>query len=102
MDDSPLPLSATFPPPPPHYALFTPANLALLASLQPPPSSSPSAASKGKQRATAQTDDDEHLVRQLEPPRVDWIEQDGGFEVFGDFYPVRSCAVSLFSTRRAS
>lgn len=63
MDDSPLPLSATFPPPPPHHALFTNDNLA--------------------------HSDDPAMIRQLQPPRVDWIQQDGGYDLFGDFYPVR-------------
>lgn len=25
----------------------------------------------------------------LEPPRIDWIVEDGGYEAFGDFWPVR-------------
>lgn len=24
----------------------------------------------------------------LEPPRIDWIQEDGGYEVFGDHWPV--------------
>lgn len=27
-------------------------------------------------------------LTRLEPPRIDWIAEDGGYEVFGDFWPV--------------
>jgi len=92
MDDAPaFSLSATFPPPPVHHALFTPANLALLKRLQ-------QEAADGEARASAATEEDERLVSQLEPPRLNWIEQAGGFQVFGDFYPVRSPPVcSLYA-----
>lgn len=90
-----LAFTSTFPPPPPHHAQFTAANLALLALVR-AAHPSPSRPDKGKQReALVSAGEDEaalpewDLVAELEEPRVDWIEEDGGYECFGDFYPVR-------------
>lgn len=40
------------------------------------------------------------LTRTLERPRADWIEQEGGYETFGDFWPVCVVVVLLPPRRR--
>lgn len=108
-------VSSTFPPPPPHHANFTARNLALLALLRervrPTGEGTDSVAlSKGKQREIlADQDDlpDWDLVAELTPPRVDWIEESGGYESFGEYFfvspqlPVGSWAPSHLPTSQA-
>jgi mediator of RNA polymerase II transcription subunit 7 len=99
MDDEALENSSTFPPPPPHHLNFTSHNLRLLSLLQQhdaasTSSPSPAAAAdyKGKQREVLSEEEDVpdwDLNQELLPPRVDWIVEDGGYEAFGDYFPVR-------------
>jgi len=94
-------LGSAFPLPPPHHAKFTAHNLRLLGLLTSaeasssssfPSSSSPSSA-KGKQREILKDEEDVpdwDLEIELKEPRVDWIEEDGQYEVFGATYFVSS------------
>jgi mediator of RNA polymerase II transcription subunit 7 len=99
MDDEALENASTFPPPPPHHIKFTSHNLRLLSLLQQhdatstsSPQLTSSADYKGKQREVLLEEEDVpdwDLRQELLPPRVDWIVEDGGYEAFGDYFPVR-------------
>lgn len=92
-------IGSTFPPPPPHHLKFTSHNLRLLALLQAASTSpaSPSTDRKGKQREILADESDVpewDLETELVPPRVDWVEEDGGYECYGAFYPVSPSSTS--------
>lgn len=99
MDEETLEVASTFPHPPPRHLNFTPHNLRLLSLLQQhdaasrSPAPDPSSADyKGKQREVLSEEQDVpewDLRQELLPPRVDWIIEDGGYEAFGDYFPVR-------------
>ena len=86
MDDEETELRNPFPSPPSHYANYTPHNLRLLNLLR----------ERVKDRNVDITSADQHdilsdqsdvppwLLTQLEKPRVDWILEDGHYNVFGD------------------
>lgn len=85
-----------FPPPPPRHRLFTDRNLALAKSLPPPsPSStfSPSQqhqdliAAGATEEEAAALDEVDVRATLLEPPRLDWVEEKGGWTAFGEEEP---------------
>jgi mediator of RNA polymerase II transcription subunit 7 len=102
MDEEETELQNPFPAPPSHYTNYTAENLALLAVLRERTKPEPSAesldasleplASTSVQKQTElladQKDVPSFALTDLEPPRVDWILEDGYFDVFGDRWPV--------------
>jgi len=101
-DTEDVALGSAFPLPPPHHAKFTAHNLRLLGLLTSAgassssssfPSPSPSSDPKGKQREILKDEEDVpewDLEVELKEPRVDWIEENGQYEVFGSTYFVSS------------
>jgi mediator of RNA polymerase II transcription subunit 7 len=102
MDEEETELQNPFPAPPSHYANYTSENLALLALLRErtKPDSVPEGTNTSleapppvdMQRQTEVLADQKDVptfpLTDLEPPRVDWILEDGYFDVFGDRWPV--------------
>lgn len=85
-DDDNTHISSTFPPPPAHHKNFTAQNLDRLALIQ---------RDKGKHREVPEREGqgvdapEWDLIPELTPPRVDWIIDSGGYESFGEYFPVR-------------
>jgi mediator of RNA polymerase II transcription subunit 7 len=84
-----------FPPPPEYFKHFTDENLAqyeVLSSAEAGPSrSSPPDINGNPGRAKLSGDDQEELERfwsMLQPPRVDWIKEEGRWVTFGEIYTV--------------
>ncbi|WFD25093.1 hypothetical protein MNAN1_000056 [Malassezia nana] len=110
-DAAPAALAHTsvFPPPPSVYRHFTKENLAWLALLQEVQASRPStdiphdaAARLAAQNAIlAEAAGPEleppsiDLVMELTPPNIEWIEEDGGFQLFGQRWPIPETTPSL-------
>jgi mediator of RNA polymerase II transcription subunit 7 len=102
MDEEETELQNPFPAPPSHYANYTSENLALLALLRErtKPDSVPVGIDASLevlplvdlQRQAEVLADQQDVpafpLTDLEPPRVDWILEDGYFDVFGDRWPV--------------
>lgn len=104
--------TAVFPPPPAIYKQFTERNLAWLDVLMQHKGDADWAALDPDARIDAQRmvleravqDTDPELAlqipgidleRTLQPPRVDWIEEDGGYQLFGQRWPIPDVAPSL-------
>lgn len=109
-----------FPSPPSHYQNYGAQNLALLKLLKSRTSSQPEASASHTNEDSADADenayaplnvtleqqrellkDQEHVpewsLSQLEKPRVDWILEDGHYNVFGDTWFVRIGAFLFLS-----
>lgn len=82
-----------FPSPPSHYNNYTTHNLTLLALLKERAEESGADVAQVNQYdvLSDQTEIPDWPLQSLEKPRVDWIEEEGGFMVFGDYWPVRTC-----------
>lgn len=88
-------VNTLFPPPPPFYQHFTTDNLTRYASL-----AGPSGTSKNRALPLVTHDQSEHVRSQeeeeeyqtlrdrLEPPRADWVVEDGRWKCFGEVYTV--------------
>ena len=89
-DEQEAELRNPFPSPPSHYVNFTTHNLKLLSLLK----------ERVERQDTSETTQDEILLDQsdvpdwpltsLEKPRVDWIKEDGYYNIFGDTWFVRA------------
>lgn len=108
LDDDETELRNPFPSPPSHYTNYTAHNLTLLSLLRERvPAEEPSATDATepststwllppidvRQQYTTladQNDVPDWPLTQLEPPRVDWILEEGQYTVFGDTWFVRS------------
>lgn len=80
-----------FPSPPTQYNRYTQRNLELLALLRERTATSLHDAVQDGQHAilSDQADVPEWDLTELEPPRADWIVEEGGYDTFGDRWPVR-------------
>lgn len=89
-DDEEAELRNPFPSPPSHYTNYTAHNLNLL-SLYKERTADTDASELDQQKILSdQTDVPEWPLVQLEKPRVDWILEDGYYNVFGDTWFVRT------------
>ncbi|EJT98336.1 hypothetical protein DACRYDRAFT_118635 [Dacryopinax primogenitus] len=77
--DEPLEVGATFPAPPNLYKRYTVPNLSLLKKLH----------VHGPSALEDEPDVPEWLS-ELDPPRVDWVVEEGGYHSFGEFWPIPS------------
>lgn len=89
-------VNTLFPPPPAFYQQFTTANLTRYASLAGPsgtsknralPTSTPEHVANGE-RSSEEEEEYQTLRSTLEPPRADWVEEDGRWKCFGEVYTV--------------
>ena len=104
--------TSVFPPPPSMYKMFTKQNVAWLAVLRKFKGEADwthmdADARREAQRAVLQQavegvdtladhiPMDVDLERELLPPRIDWIEEDGGYQLFGQRWPIPDMAPSL-------
>lgn len=102
--------TSVFPPPPSVYRHFTERNLAWLALLQEAKATrAPSDDADATARLRTQTEilakavgegselvpPDLDLEMELTPPNVAWIEEDGGFQLFGQRWPIPDISPSL-------
>ncbi|KZT56721.1 hypothetical protein CALCODRAFT_497039 [Calocera cornea HHB12733] len=78
--DEPLEVGATFPAPPRFYNRYTTRNLELLEKLK----------VDGSDALVGEQDLPEWDLAELDPPRADWIVEEGGYSSFGDFFPIPS------------
>ncbi|KDQ15986.1 hypothetical protein BOTBODRAFT_31437 [Botryobasidium botryosum FD-172 SS1] len=87
-----------FPPPPIQYNRYTQQNLDLLALLRERSSTTVHEDLRKSQHAVLsdQADVPEWNLTELERPRADWIIEEGGYNTFGDRWPVRF--LKLWST----
>lgn len=92
-----VPITNTlFPPPPAYYKAFTPEALQRYAELNPAAGSSRAGSSSPTKSPTkapaditpAEPGELEKLERELEPPRADWVREDGRWMLFGQMYTV--------------
>ena len=86
-----------FPPPPAHYKAFTSANIARHAALAGPSGTSKNRGDASDSAPEAQTGPGEEEAKEfkllsagLQPPRVDWVLEEGRWKCFGETYTV-SC-----------
>ncbi|KAL1749016.1 MED7 protein-domain-containing protein [Schizophyllum fasciatum] len=106
-------LQSPFPAPPAHYARYTTHNLRLLALMREraqaddadevarpaegalvPPIEDPTQAAVAQFKLLQdQTDLPDFPLYQLEKPRVDWIEEDNTFTVFGETWPIKNTKI---------
>lgn len=84
-----------FPPPPAYYKAFTSANLARHSALAGPSGTSKSRGAGDAESAetvVARTEEEAseyaRLTAALEPPRSDWVEEEGRWKAFGDVLSV--------------
>lgn len=104
--------TSVFPPPPSMYKVFTTQNMAWLAVLRKYKGEADWTRLDADARLEAQrtvlqraVEGDDALTyhipmnvdleRELLPPRVDWIEEDGGYQLFGQRWPIPDIAPSL-------
>lgn len=88
-DEQEAELRNPFPSPPSHYVNYTTHNLKLLSLFR--ERSEGQNASEVTQNVilSDQTDVPEWPLTSLEKPRVDWIREEGSYNVFGDMWFVR-------------
>ncbi len=87
-----------FPSPPSHYRLYTQHNLNLLDLLRTRTSTNdhdPISPEKQQQTLSDQDQVPPWDLTTLEKPRADWIIEQGGYETFGDFWPVRAARSNI-------
>lgn len=91
MEEEETELRNPFPSPPSHYANYTTHNLRLLRLLRDRLKDQDVDISTVNQHDTLsdQTDIPPWPLTQLEKPRVDWILEEGHYDVFGDTWFVR-------------
>jgi len=95
-----------FPPPPAYYKAFSSANLSRYSALAGPSGTSKSRgagdAEDASQDTAGRTEQEEQeyagLRAALDPPRSDWVEEEGRWKAFGDVLSV-SRRTGLYSTR---
>jgi mediator of RNA polymerase II transcription subunit 7 len=90
MDEEEAELRNPFPSPPSHYANYTSHNLKLLALLNERTSDTDLSTHNEHDILSDQTDLPPWPLAQLEKPRVDWIIEDGYYNVYGDTWFVRA------------
>ncbi|KAF7981171.1 hypothetical protein HWV62_34949 [Athelia sp. TMB] len=95
MEDEEAELRNPFPSPPSHYVNYTSQNLALLALLKERTADADSSAVNEHKILADQSDLPPWSLLQLEKPRVDWIVEDGHYNVFGDTWFIKETIPSL-------
>ena len=78
-----------FPSPPSHYTNYTSHNLRLLSLLRERAEGQSPSELTQNEILSDQTDVPEWPLDSLEKPRVDWIREEGSYDVFGDTWFVR-------------
>lgn len=89
-DEQETELRNPFPSPPSHYMNYTNHNLKLLALLRERVPEIENSDINQRDVLSDQNDVPEWPLTQLEKPRVDWILEDGHYNVFGDTWFVRT------------
>ena len=84
MDEQEAELRNPFPSPPSHYTNYTSHNLKLLSLLKERAEGQDAARSTQNDILSDQTDVPDWPLISLEKPRVDWICEEGHYNVFGD------------------
>lgn len=118
--DEPTEIQSTFPAPPAHYLRYTDANLQLLTQLKTKlgPEAAPyHPASEDSPYPDVQAIRQQHALLadahdvpdwdllELQPPRADWIVEEGGYSTFGDQWQASSTlltASSIYNNFRCS
>lgn len=96
MDDDEAELRNPFPSPPSQYLKYTSHNLRLLSLLKARAADGSNAGDEQHVVLADQKDVPDWPLTQLEKPRVDWMLEDGSYNVFGDTWFVRSGDCSSF------
>ncbi|EJD42588.1 hypothetical protein AURDEDRAFT_89480 [Auricularia subglabra TFB-10046 SS5] len=96
-DDLEAELRNPFPSPPSHYRNYTSQNLRLLSLFKSRTDGQDEAETSQSQREVLADEPNvpEWDLRTLEPPRVDWVVEDGHYSVFGDTWPIQETIPSL-------
>ncbi|KIM88574.1 hypothetical protein PILCRDRAFT_813529 [Piloderma croceum F 1598] len=94
-DDEEAELRNPFPSPPSHYTNYTSHNLNLLALLKERTSDTDLSSVNQHQILSDHPDVPSWPLTQLEKPRVDWIIEDGYYNVFGDQWFIKETIPSL-------
>ncbi|KAF8307230.1 hypothetical protein DL93DRAFT_2088156 [Clavulina sp. PMI_390] len=81
--------------PPVHYRRYTKRNLVLLDLLRTRDKRADVPLDEQRTILADQPDEVDWDLTSLEPPRVDWIVEDGGYEAFGVFWPLPNRHLSL-------
>lgn len=90
MDEEEAELRNPFPSPPSHYTNYTSHNIQLLTLLKERAANEDLSAINEHAVLSDQTDIPSWSLAQLEKPRVDWIIEEGHYNVFGDTWFVRT------------
>jgi len=94
-DDQEAELRNPFPSPPSHYTNYTAHNLELLSLLRERRGDQNTSELKQNEILSDQTDVPEWPLTSLEKPRVDWIREEGNYNVFGDQWFLKATIPSL-------
>ncbi|THH18567.1 hypothetical protein EW146_g2443 [Bondarzewia mesenterica] len=94
-DEQEAELRNPFPSPPSHYTNYTSHNLKLLALLQDRTAGLEDSDINQNVVLSDQTDVPDWSLTQLEKPRVDWILEEGNYNVFGDTWFLKETIPSL-------
>jgi mediator of RNA polymerase II transcription subunit 7 len=86
-----------FPSPPSHYTNYTAHNLQLLSLLRERTEGHSASELTQVEILSDQNDVPEWPLTSLEKPRVDWIREEGHYNVFGDTWAVRFAQCSILS-----
>ena len=99
-DEQEAELRNPFPSPPSHYTNYTTHNLQLLSLLKERTEGQNASESTQTEMLSDQKDVPEWPLTSLEKPRVDWIREEGHYNVFGDTWFVRLAQSSVASDVR--
>ena len=92
-DEQEAELRNPFPSPPSHYTNYTTHNLQLFSLLKERTEGQNTSELTQTEMLSDQTDVPEWPLTSLEKPRVDWIREEGYYDVFGDRWFVRPCPI---------
>ncbi|KAF8274002.1 MED7 protein-domain-containing protein [Lactarius quietus] len=94
-DEQEAELRNPFPSPPSHYINFTTHNLKLLSLLKERAEGHEPSETAQKEILSDQSDVPDWSLTSLEKPRVDWIKEDGYYNIFGDTWFLKETIPSL-------
>jgi mediator of RNA polymerase II transcription subunit 7 len=92
-DEQEAELRNPFPSPPSHYTNYTTHNLQLFSLLKERTEGQNASELTQTEILSDQNDVPEWPLTSLEKPRVDWIREEGYYDVFGDTWFVRLCPI---------
>lgn len=92
-DEQEAELRNPFPSPPSNYTNYTTHNLQLFSLLKERTEGQNASELTQTEILADQTDVPEWPLTSLEKPRVDWIREEGYYDVFGDTWFVRLCPI---------